>query len=190
MIYETSKTALLAGLLLSLVACSGSSGSVNSPAETGSGDTDQTEPEDQTVPIDQTEPEDQTVPIDQTVPVDQTEPEDQDPPAAESPTPLPRVTLTSAAASITSGYSTTLDWTSTNVDSCQASGGWSGSRTPAGSEFTPALTQDTTFSLTCSNVDGSAMAMVAVSVTAQLSLRWKAPTENVDGTPLSEIPGS
>ena len=49
------------------------------------------------------------------------------------------------------------------------------------------ITAQTTFSLSCSGADGTSLAMVAVRVNGTMSLNWVAPTENVDGTPLTDL---
>jgi len=42
----------------------------------------------------------------------------------------PSVSLSADPASINNGESTTLSWSSSNADSCTASGAWSGSKVP------------------------------------------------------------
>src|SRR5262249_13459584 len=76
---------------------------------------------------------------------------------------------------------TTLTWSATNATSCTASGGWSGTKATSGSQSVGPLTQDTTYSLTCSGNGANAVAMTSVTLrTAVLS--WTAPTKNTDGT--------
>jgi hypothetical protein len=77
---------------------------------------------------------------------------------------LPVVSLSANPGSITSGETTRLDWSSSNADSCTASGGWSGSRPLSGNETTGPLSTTTTFTLTCRNASGSASASETVSV--------------------------
>jgi len=263
----------LAALLLSLAACTGGSSSIDNANAAAEQPTDPVQPEPEETPPDPVvtpapPPEPEPEPEPEPVP----EPEPQPDPV---PTPLPRVTLTSISRSIETGETTTLSWTASNVDGCEASGGWSGNRPTAGNEETPVLNETTTFqlscsgvggsitrtvtvqvvdnvpppevtlsvdqtlvdngdsvvltwtstnadscetsdnwtgsgpssvategsqsvgplnanstfSLTCSNVQGSAVEMVSVNVTAELSLSWVAPTENVDGTPLTDLDG-
>lgn len=57
-----------------------------------------------------------------------------------------------------------LSWTSTNANSCQASGDWSGSKPISGSESTGNLTSSKTYTLTCTNASGSASDCVIVNV--------------------------
>lgn len=82
---------------------------------------------------------------------------------ANSP-PAPTVTLTAASTSITSGQSTTLQWTATDATTCTASNGWSGTKTTTGSQPTGALTANTTYDLSCTGPGGTGNASVAVTV--------------------------
>lgn len=100
----------------------------------------------------------------------------------------PAVSLTASMASVDAGTDVTLTWTGTDVDSCDASGGWSGARQVSGSEVVGPIDQDTTFSLTCTGPGGSAIAMTTVQIRAA-TLSWDAPVENVDGSPLTDLGG-
>ncbi|MGE0623707.1 MAG: hypothetical protein AB7I04_04555 [Pseudomonadales bacterium] len=108
---------------------------------------------------------------------------------AAPPAPAPTVSLSAASTLVNSGSSTTLSWSSTNATACTASGGWSGSRGTSGSASTGSIARQTTFSLSCSGAGGSALAMVSISVRGTVTLNWVAPTENVDGTPLTDLAG-
>lgn len=99
------------------------------------------------------------------------------------------VSLSALDPLIDSGALTTLTWSSTNADSCSASGGWSGSRTTSGNQTVGPLVANTSFALTCSSADGNAVTMIMVNVKGVLTLSWLAPTENVDGTPLTDLAG-
>lgn len=103
--------------------------------------------------------------------------------------PSPTVSLSAGRTLVDSGQTTSLIWSSTNSTSCRASGGWSGTLGTSGTRTSPALTANTTFTLTCSGTGGSAVAMIAVNVTGVLALNWQAPTENVDGTALVDLAG-
>ena len=87
----------------------------------------------------------------------------------------------SFTAEVTSGVETVvpvLTWDTTPLaDDCVASGDWSGSKGPAGTETLPAITSSATYNITCEWLD----------VTATLT--WTAPTENTDGTPLTDLAG-
>jgi len=65
--------------------------------------------------------------------------------------------------------SATLSWNSTNANSCQASGFWSGSKPISGSEETGNLTFSKTYTLTCSGSGGSASDSVTVNVNSNHS---------------------
>jgi len=79
------------------------------------------------------------------------------------------------------------------VTSCTASGDWSGNKAATGSETINASTIDSQFTLTCSGAGGTVNDTVIVTVvlnnngTALLS--WTPPTENTDGSPLTDLAG-
>ena len=79
-----------------------------------------------------------------------------------------------------------LSWTASNADSCEASGDWTGDRSLSGTFTTPVLTQNASYKLTCFAQGESAETLLTVEVTDP-TVRWQAPTENVDGTPLSDL---
>lgn len=105
------------------------------------------------------------------------------------PDPQPTVNLSAASSLVNRGGSTTLSWTTTNATACTASGGWSGNRATSGSAGVGPLNAMTTFTLSCTGTGGSALAMVSVSVNGTITLDWVAPTENVDGTALTDLAG-
>jgi regulation of enolase protein 1 (concanavalin A-like superfamily) len=78
----------------------------------------------------------------------------------------PTVSLTVSPASVTSGGTTQLSWTSTNATSCTASGGWSGSKATSGSATSSALSVATTFTLTCTGAGGSGSDSKTVTIGA------------------------
>ena len=63
--------------------------------------------------------------------------------------------------------SVTLSWISSNVNSCIASGDWSGSKSTINSEIIQNLTSSKTFTITCSGPGGSASDSVTVNVQGQ-----------------------
>ena len=93
---------------------------------------------------------------------------------------LPTVTLTASPTSVSSGGVSTLTWSSTNATSCTASGGWSGTKAINGSQSTGALSQNTTFTLTCTGAGGSATQSATVTVATTL-----APTVTISANPSS-----
>lgn len=84
---------------------------------------------------------------------------------ADSP-PQPTVTLSASPDSITSGQSTTLQWSSTNATTCTASGGWSGTKSATGSQSAGSLSANTKFDLSCTGPGGTGNASTTVTVSA------------------------
>ena len=78
------------------------------------------------------------------------------------------VSLTESPSSITSGQSSTLSWFSSDVTSCTASGGWTGSKATSGTQ-TVSPTQTTTYTLTCTGSGGTASASAEVTVVSPLT---------------------
>lgn len=96
----------------------------------------------------------------------------------------PSVALSANPRSVARSANSTLTWTGLNVNTCSASGGWTGSKTSSGTQSVGPITQDTTYSLTCSGTGGNSVAMTTL-VLREAALSWQAPTKNVDGTPAS-----
>jgi hypothetical protein len=145
-----------------LAGCSGSSGAASADPDQNAGNPPPPAPEDP--PVD--DPDDPT-----------------------DPTAGPSVSLTAAEPVVPAGDSVVLSWSSANTSSCSASGGWSGSKASRGSATVGPLSQSTTFTLTCSGPGGNAVAMLSVSVLGVVTLGWQAPTENVDGSSLTDLAG-
>jgi hypothetical protein len=80
-----------------------------------------------------------------------------------SPSLRPTVNL-SASTSIQAGQALTLSWSSSNANSCEASGGWSGNKATNGSENVGALSNSTSFSLGCTGSGGTQVATMNVTV--------------------------
>ncbi|MGE0623708.1 MAG: hypothetical protein AB7I04_04560 [Pseudomonadales bacterium] len=159
---STTGLVLFLAACLGLTACSGSSSQGGGNSVAGSGTVDRG---------------------------DSTTPPPSTPSTPGSPDPAPTVSLTAASTLVDSGSGTTLNWSSTDATGCTASGGWSGGRSTSGSASTGSISRQTTFSLSCSGAGGSALAMVAISVQGTVTVNWVAPTENVDGTPLTDLAG-
>ena len=100
----------------------------------------------------------------------------------------PNVTLRASPAEVAVNGTSTLTWDSANTSTCTAGGGWSGTQPSSGDFSTGALTEDTTYRLTCEGPGGSAVALVTVRVLSK-TLRWQAPTQNVDGSALTDLAG-
>ena len=95
----------------------------------------------------------------------------------------PTVSLTVNPATVASGATTQLAWTTNSATSCTASGGWSGTKTPVGSATSGALATNTTFTLTCTGVGGTGSDSKTVTVVA-------APTVSLTATPTSVASGA
>lgn len=89
------------------------------------------------------------------------------------------INLTSNRTSSNGSYQPTLTWsTSPAATSCQASGGWSGTKAASGTQVIATINATTSFTLTCSwsgSGGGSA------------TIRWNRPTTNTDGSPLNDL---
>lgn len=80
-------------------------------------------------------------------------------------TAAPTVSLTANPASIASGQSSSLTWSSTNATSCTASGGWTGTRTTSGTQsVSPASTMN--YTLSCTGTGGTAQQTATVTVSS------------------------
>lgn len=96
----------------------------------------------------------------------------------------PSVTLTSSDTAIEFGGSVLLRWSGMNIESCTASGSWTGARGTSGEEVLVKLGSDASYVLTCSGEGGMTTASVAVAVGAK-----GATTTPTVATP-SSTPGS
>ena len=63
----------------------------------------------------------------------------------------PSVTFTASPSTVSWNTASTLSWSSLSAVSCTASGGWSGVKGTAGTESTPNIRTDTTYTITCVN---------------------------------------
>ena len=114
------------------------------------------------------------------------------PPSGGNPPPsggtdAPVISFSASPLTVDEGGASTLTWSATNADSCSASGGWTGDRNTSGTVSTGPLTAGTTFSLTCTGAGGSALEMISIAVVGPVQLSWAPPTENVDGSPLTDL---
>jgi len=98
------------------------------------------------------------------------------------------INLTASPEYVEAGGTSTLSWNASGASGCTASGGWSGAKSAAGSFTAGPINTSTTYQLSCDGPDGSSLAMVTVQVVDKI-LRWQAPTQNVDGTPLNDLAG-
>jgi len=89
-------------------------------------------------------------------------------PPPPTPAPIPSVTLkVNGADNVTIPYnkSVSLSWTSSNVTSCTASNGWTGTKAVSGFETTALLTANKTYTINCTGSFGSVSDTVNVTVT-------------------------
>lgn len=77
---------------------------------------------------------------------------------------LPVITLTADPDEVPASSVATLSWNAIDANSCTASGGWSGVKSPSGTESVGPLTADTEYSLACSGNGGTATKSVSVRV--------------------------
>ncbi|MFB3106645.1 MAG: hypothetical protein ACE1ZA_17210 [Pseudomonadales bacterium] len=103
------------------------------------------------------------------------------------PAPSPILSFSATDPVVADGGVTTLVWSSQNADTCTASSGWSGAKNLADSEQVGPITAATTYTLSCTGPGGTAIEMLTVAITTTVSLDWVAPTQNVDGTPLTNL---
>ena len=76
----------------------------------------------------------------------------------------PSINLISDSYNVSINESINLSWSSTNATNCVASGVWSGAKEIAGSETVGPLTEDATYSLTCSGANGETTKSVNIIV--------------------------
>ncbi len=96
------------------------------------------------------------------------------------PPSSPSVSLSASPTSIVAGGSSTLSWSSSNVSSCTASGGWSGTKATSGTQSV-SPTANTTYTITCTGSNGSTNRSVNVAVTSGTA----APTVTISANPTS-----
>jgi hypothetical protein len=104
------------------------------------------------------------------------------PPAPTAPT----VTLSASPTSVAAGARSTLTWSSTNATSCTASGAWAGNKGLAGSEQSPTLNQNSTFTLACTGAGGTTSRSASVTVAAAST---PAPIVTLGASPTSVAAG-
>ncbi len=123
-------------------------------------------------------------------------------PRAAAGAARPAITFLADNTSVGSGGTVVLTWSVNNADSCTASNAWTGSRPLSGSEAR-VLTADSTFTLACSNVNGTTTRSVMVTVTAPdttAPVLWSAASQGGSGVVLkfsealtrasAELPGN
>jgi len=106
---------------------------------------------------------------------------------------VPTVSFSDSPSTIASGSASILTWSSINATACTASGGWSGTLAPSGSQSTGVLSASTTYTLSCTGAGGSVSQSATVSVTPATTgtaiLTWVPPTSNTDGSAVTPLSG-
>ena len=97
----------------------------------------------------------------------------------------PTVSLSANPLTVSTNGSSTLSWSSTNVTSCSASGGWSGTKPVSGSQGVGPLSANITYTLTCTGAGGSKSSSVTITVSSAqvytLEVAWAPNSDNPDG---------
>ena len=84
----------------------------------------------------------------------------------DNPVPAAAVTLAVSSTSVAAGATVELTWSSTNANSCAASGGWTGTQATSGTAQVGPVIQTTIFGLSCTGSGGSGERSVTVNVQA------------------------
>ena len=107
--------------------------------------------------------------------------------------PLPTLSFSANPGTVAQNGLTTLEWSSTDVTSCTASGDWTGNKSATGSETVSVATVDRQYTLSCNGAGGDVNDTVNVAVVLNNSgtalLSWIPPTENTDGSSLTDLAG-
>ena len=97
-------------------------------------------------------------------------------PVTEPPVePAPVAILSVSVSKIKPGEETTLSWTSTDADSCEASGDWNGPRNTTGSQTIKPSKKQSDYTLTCDGAGGTSSDSVTVTVVQSVLLDPSAP---------------
>ncbi len=79
---------------------------------------------------------------------------------------MPTLAFSASPQVVAQGSAATLEWSTTDVDSCTASGDWSGPRETSGSVSTGNLNSNATYALDCSGPGGNVSDTLTVTVSA------------------------
>ena len=90
-------------------------------------------------------------------------------------TPSPTLSLTASPAIIDQNESSTISWSTRNVDSCNALNGWTSSNNANGSSLINSITNSTTYSMRCTGPGGSTTNSVNVTVNSPAPVPDPAP---------------
>lgn len=84
--------------------------------------------------------------------------------------PAGTVALTMSPPSVLAGKTSTLSWSTANVDTCEASGAWSGAQATSGNlAISRAQAGSYTYSLTCTSAAGTVSSSATLTVTTPVS---------------------
>ncbi len=97
---------------------------------------------------------------------------------------LPTVQLTATPTAVPVGSGSTLTWSSAHTTACAASGDWNGALAVSGTQGTGALTQNATYSLTCTGA-GTKSSQATATVTV-----IPVPTATLAAAPMAVATGS
>ncbi|HVW82570.1 MAG TPA: LamG-like jellyroll fold domain-containing protein [Candidatus Paceibacterota bacterium] len=78
----------------------------------------------------------------------------------------PTVTIAADPSQVSSGGSSKVSWSSTDANSCIASGDWNGSKATSGSQTFNGITSPQTYTLTCTGAGGQASGSATVTIKA------------------------
>jgi hypothetical protein len=97
---------------------------------------------------------------------------------------LPSITIEASPSNVTAGSTVTLTWAGSNVESCTASGAWSGAISISGEAVSRQLSEDSAFAIDCTGSFGdvSDVAYVFVSGDSESTLP---PTVLISASPSS-----
>lgn len=98
----------------------------------------------------------------------------------------PTVALSANPTTVSSGGSSTLNWSSSHTSACTATGAWSGAKATSGNQTISNIAATGTYTLTCSGAGGSASQSVTVTVS---SSSGPAPTVALNANPTTVASG-
>jgi hypothetical protein len=87
---------------------------------------------------------------------------------AVAPAPPPAISLSAASAVVALAAPDTLVWSTTGAENCIASGGWSGTQPNSGRFSTGPVTKQTSYTLTCHGIGGTASSSVTIAISSTL----------------------
>ena len=82
--------------------------------------------------------------------------------------PPPAISFSAASAVVALTAPDTLLWSTTGADNCIASGGWSGTQPNSGRFSTGPVTKQTSYTLTCHGLGGTASSSVTIAISSTL----------------------